>query len=422
MNPRIEILLGVLPLLVAVQESAPGPRLDFEGDPRPAYLLGPQAPNAILEGRPSAPQNGRIERNGQVSDRFEEEGQSVDYAFEAEAGELSLFELSTLAYERGAQAVSVLRVLDAQGRELRRSQQKGGEAFSDFFDFVAPATGGYSLQLVAQNRFFRYSLVRHSDFHSHVAGAVYAIGERERLFDYLRAPEEELRYALDLQEGEELCLRALNLGSPARLAARLERRAALLEPDEGGMMGMDSGRGKGAGMMAAPRGKSRKADRKRGSAREVAPRSEAPRLSLSLWKDGERVATAPGDLAHFLSWRVPASGIHELRVTAKGGADSRDEGGIFELEVRRDLAKVPVSGSVADGEGEGLRGMLLRFLLEPELDPVALLRSGQGGEWGGDLPEGEYLVLVMPPGPGSRHPLRTVIDGARALHVVYDPR
>ena len=442
-NPRSAALLVLLAAFGIAQEA--GPILPFEGDPQPAHWDGVGAPGANLEGEPQAPEPGHLERDGSASDRFEAEGQKVEYSFEARAGELSLFELTTLSYERGAQATSVMRVLDESGQELARSRQSGGEAFNDFFEFVAPEDGDYRLRLRTQRSFFRYALVRHSGFQPHVAQARYEIGARERLFDYLAGSGDAVRYRVELAAGQELSLRALNLGEPARIVARAARRSALEAGASGGMMGMGSmgamGGGRSArrtaepdaGRMQPDAGRMKKGGRSAGRGRAgrggmsdregaaAGPRSQVPRLQVSLWKDDKRVASAPSDAAHFLRVPIDEAGVYEVRVEASGGAEGQDEGGIFELELARDVPAVEVGGSVADGEGASLGGMVLRFLREPELDATALVRTAEDGAWQAQLPPGEYFVMVMPRGPGDVHRLRTVIDGSRELHLIYDP-
>ena len=435
-NPRTVALAVLLAAIGFGQEA--GPILPFEGDPQPAYRDGVAAPGANLEGEPEAPEAGQLERDGSVSDRFEAEGQKVEYRFGARAGELSLFDLTTLSYERGAQATSVMRVLDEKGQELARSRQSGGEAFNDFLAFVAPEDGDYRLRLRAQRGFFRYALVRHSGFRPHVAQARYEIGARERLFDYLTGSGDTLRYRLELASGQELSVRALNLGEPARIVARAARRSALEAGSSGGMMGMGGmgamGGGRGARRTAEPdegrmkkggrsggRGRAGRGGMRAGEGASAGPRSQVPRLQVSLWKEGRRMARAPSDAAHFLRVPIEEAGVYEVHVEAAGGAEGLDEGGIFELELARDVPVVAIAGSVADGEGAGMGGMVLRFLREPELDATALVRTAEDGAWQAELPPGEYFVMVMPRGPGDVHRLRTVIDGSRELHLIYDP-
>ena len=80
------------------------------------------------------------------------------------SGELSLLDLATWGYARSWRSKASIRILDARGRVLFATHRSGETAYRRFVPFVAPRDGHYRYQLVSDEEFFRYTLVRHSDY------------------------------------------------------------------------------------------------------------------------------------------------------------------------------------------------------------------------------------------------------------------
>ncbi len=385
--------LGALAAFGRAQE--PRAAIPIAGDPAPAYETDPRTPGPDRSGEPVAPPAGRIERDSHVADRFLAEGQRVVYDFDARAGELALFELTTCGYERGWQAQAELSVLGPDGKILAAHTVLGGTVFRVFLAFTAPADGAFHLELVASQQYFRYILVRHSRFTAHVPDALYALEGRARLFDYLADSGETVRYELEVTQGETIGLRVLPSSDASRRAGRLERRTSI--------QGQEAGAMASGGRMSTGGGAMRMDGMRRGGDTPWLPELEA-------FLDGEPV----GPAGHYLAFVAPRDGRVEVRVRSQAVG----EGGIYDLAIERSLPRFQVRGSVADADGEACAGRLVDFFREPEFDLVGTVQSGTDGGYEAAVPAGEYTIRVQSPGSAPPICVQAKIDANRELHLI----
>ncbi len=225
--------------------------------PRPALDEIPVPPGRTTppEGREPAPLPRGLDRNDFVADRFTAPGQSVEYAFEARAGELSILEIATWGYQRSWNSVMAVRILGPDGRRLAAARRAGETAYRCFLPFAAPEDGVYRVVLESVEEFFRYTLVRHSDYPA-ATGAPVGFAERAVATDdgrevfrgYLASPDDTRRVRLDVEAGEELALSVLNDHPMGRRQKEIARK-----PDgPGDLRDVKRGRGGPRGGRGAP--------------------------------------------------------------------------------------------------------------------------------------------------------------------------
>ena len=300
-------------------------------EPAPAGVPLPELPG-IERSEPYLPPTGRrLGANAALADRFTAPGQSVRYPFAARAGELSLFELPATGYARGWSAAVRLRVLDSTGAPLAEQRVAGGVQFRALLPFTAPADGEYVLEVSADQEYFRYQLVRHGNYSARGADAPAQAFGGQRLHGWLAGPGDRLQYLIPVHAGEELVLRV----EGTRAEARNERdraRALALQAAGGEAMGASS-------MRSMQSGRSMTGRAGRGG-EAIFPE---PRLAL----DSQALVLARGD--SFLRLRAESEGTLTVSVSASAG----EQATLFDLLVERQLACVPVAGTVIDADEQG---------------------------------------------------------------------
>lgn len=351
-------------------------------DARPAGVPLPEVPGIERSEPYVAPAGGTLERDGAVADRFTAAGQRTSYAFDARAGELSIFELATTGYARGWTAACALRVVDAEGRVLCASARAGEAQFRVLLAFLAERDGRYTLEVEPTSEYFRYQLVRHSGYASHAAtGGAIEVDGRERVHTWLGRAPSVVRMRVPVHAGEELVVRV----EGTREEAREERRRARDIDLAGGPEAVMAMGGRRMRMLASGR---------------------APAAVFA----GARLALAPrSDVVHESPTLVrvdPASdGWLDLALVAED-----DQVALVDLVVERAPERVEVSGALIDADDEGLAGVPLEFLLEPDLDVWARVTTGDDGAWSARLPLGDWRVR-LPANDGPPTVLRMGITG-----------
>jgi len=334
-------------------------------DARPAGVPPPALPGIERAEPYQAPPAGELARDGALAERFTAAGQRASYAFESEAGELSLFELSTAGYARGWKAAAELRVLDASGAVLAQADDGGAVQFRVLLAFEAPAAGRYTLEIVPTEEYFRYQIVRHSSYVSPAVLGVADVGARERVHTWLGARPSSVRFRVPVRAGEELVVRVEGTREEAR-----EERRRTREVELGGAE---------AAMMGGPR------MRMEAGAGRGGPETIFCGASLA-------VDAAPGLVQRgpTLARLVPErDGWLDLALLAEG-----DEIALVDLVIERAPAAVEVSGAVIDAADAGVPRLALEFLREPDLDVWTTTTSGEEGVWSARLPLGDWRVRV----------------------------
>ena len=162
MNPmRLPILLLLTGCAAAPRSEPRAPFVEPMPEPLPQIELPPVPPLEDLDPF-LAPQDGCIERDTALADRFSDEQQRVGYRFEARAGELALLGLSTWGYGRGWHSRARIAILDERGKLLLEERHEGGEEWGALTPFVAPADGSYRYEIALEQGYFRYRLSRAS--------------------------------------------------------------------------------------------------------------------------------------------------------------------------------------------------------------------------------------------------------------------
>lgn len=316
------------------------------------------------------PLPGRLERNASVADRFGVPAQRVQYAFECEAGELSLLALETWGYARGWRSTARLRVLDAEGDVLADAVREGPSVYYHLVPFVAPAKGSYRCELAAEAQCYRYRITRLSGLRARTAGEIERLGRLERVKSYLASGSDVARYAVDLEAGEEIALKAMN----ADEAGRTERRA--VNPPR-----------LGAGSLGG---------------------FVYPTFELEVALDG--VVVVPRCRSVFL--RAPRKGTYVVAVSAV----VEGSGGLFDLEARRRVHKIPLRGHVLDRDDAPIADALVTVLHGIDRDPVGAVRTDRDGSWAIDVPPGRLRLRVERDAISAE--IDAVVDTPRELDLV----
>lgn len=372
---------------------------------RPAPVLQPPIPSIELVGeeRP-APPDGRIERNGHLGDRFTEEGQRVRYAFDAGAGEVSIFDVGTWGYSRGWRSRAALRILDAEGSELVAQRRPGGTTSRLFQHFEAPADGTYVLELSADEQYFRYTVVRHSGYAARRPGESRTILERGPSFGFLPGPRAVDLWRVPVKAGESIALRIRPTHPQAQELARQARAAAPLKLIEGERLvpGLDP-----AERRASAEGATRRDLRR-------AQGMAFPGLVIDIvTADGTPIATD----GHYHLWRPEADGEVDVSVRIFEGAT----GVLYELGLQRDVPLSRVTGYVGDRDDEPVPGIEVHLIAEDRVDHLASAVSGADGEWSTEVPPGRYSVLLRRP-EGKLETVHVVVEeeGTTEVNTIYE--
>ena len=356
---------------------------------KPACVPQPAMLGLDRSGPVVAPDPGALERSSGIAGRFLAQGQQVRYSFDCEQGELTLFELAAAGYARGWQAGGRLRVLDGSDQVLAEQSLAGGVVFRPFLAFQAPTAGTYQLEITAQKEFFRYALVRHSDYAPRTSDEVLAVGERTRVHGWISGGADRMRFTVPVRAGEELALRV----EGTREQSRNERRA--LTAAAGGNMG---GRMQGR-MEGGQRGRGR------------GPDKQFPVFVLEL----EDESAAKGRSSTFARLIPTADGLLEIGVRGAPG----DQGGLFDLVVVRDSPKQRVHGLVVDDDEEPLARTTLTFRLEPDLEPWGEVTTDANGAYALEIPTGNYVVDLKRPDQPPHAPLKAGVQGDLELNVIW---
>ncbi len=337
-------------------------------DARPAGVPLPPMPSVERTEPYLPPPPGDIARDGVVAQRFTDAGQRVSYAFDAAAGELSLFELSATGFARGWKAGVLLRVVDGAGKVLGSTEAQGGVLLGALLPFEAPTAGRFALEVVPTEAYFRFVLVRHSSYPALNASEAADVGERARVHTWVGARPGSRRLRVPLRAGEEICLRVEGTREEARKERRSRRELAL----DGGAQTM----AEGAAM--APM---------------MDMRSMTSRGALALHGGATiALADAPGVLQRGPTLvRLEPERDGEIEVVLE--ADS-DQPALIDLVIERGVVHPEVAGAVIDAEDNGLSGLTLEFLREPELDMWCTTTTGADGAWNAQLPQGNWRVRV----------------------------
>ena len=332
--------------------------------PVPRVLVLPDVPPLEKPDRTLAPRAGRIGREEALADRFTAAGQSVEYEFEAHAGELALFSLETWGYDYGWRARAALCVLDERDRAYDVREFASGMAGFDLLAFVAPRAGSFRYRIELREGWFRYRLARRSGYRPHLRGAVLELGSAPHVAGYLASGDDELGYALTLAAGERVDL-ALRHAEP---------------------QGRSEQRGRGANVLH-------------------------PALELALEGTGED--PAPGCGAYVVLPRGEARRC-VVRVRTRGPGGAR-----FELLVAREPRLCALAGVVVDREDRPLAGVELEFLRGADRDCTARAITDAAGRYTAEVTPGPYRVRMGHWGVRAPHGADCVIEGSRRLDLVW---
>ena len=358
----------------------------------------PAIPRGATVSPSAAPEAGRLAPDGGVAANLGDEGHTVQYAFEAEEGTLSLFELECWGFSRGWSSSAGVRILDEEGTLHLEREASGGARYGAFIAFRAPRSASYRIELAARSSWYRFYLVRHTGFVGAKPNARWDLGQLERAHGYLEQGGASARYSLPVRAGERISIGLTQLRpfheNPANNQREALLRSALQEsariPDLDHEHSERRARAIDSDEIDLPL-RPLYALRIAGSAE--AGRSSAPRLEFTAAQDGR------------LDFDVLGHG--------------RSEGGIFELRIERDAALHRVSGRVGDPEDEPLANVELAFLLEPSLAELGSATTDAEGEYALELPAGDYSVVLAGGTRASIERVRTrVADAALELNLV----
>jgi len=363
-------------LLGLAQFVAPIDRIVPYKDQAPSPVRVPNPPTRKASADDAAPHSATLERDGAIAARFTAEGQSVVFQFDCREGEVSLFELEGYGYSRGWAATAGIRILSPFGTVLAEVVRPGGMTFTNFVSFRAPTPGTYRYELTALKESFRFSLVRHSGFLEPGAEEIAHIGKRNVAYGYLATSQDTRRFAIELEPGERVRVRVVSLRE--RHSNRLlGKRAQMLThflSDEliAEYLDLD-------GLLVKARANAARHG-------QLLPHYY-PFHELRLLCDGSEVASA-GSL---LMYSAEQKAIHTIEVSAHGDS----EGGIFTLSVEREPQLHAVTGRVGDLDDDPLEGVTLRFLVEPDLETMAEVKTRADGSYAAHLPIGNYSVIMF---------------------------
>ncbi len=385
--------------LLATTALATPPR--SEDDPRPSPAERPEPPKRVIEGERTPPAAQLLARDQALSDRFTEEGQTVRYQFAARRGELSLFELDTFGFERGWSSAASVRILDSAGKLITGRVREGQSVYHVFVPFEAPADGLYLLELGATRQYYRYVLVRHSQFAPH-GDAPVPIGDRELVYGWIGTPRDKMSYSLDLTAGAEVDPTVRCVSQKGRAAHPAQRLRAAEEHDLGYLRG-------------EPRELPQSRPSTSPAARGTDP-ADHPDFVVSI--EFPQTGTANTPLNPYTSFVAPTTGRYLVRVADREGAGN--EGGLFELRIDRAPERVQAHGFVDDGAGDPVAGVTLQFFREPDLDHAGTVVTDDEGAWALRAPAGSYMVFLGMPG-GSITEVRTTLLEDREMNFLYGP-
>lgn len=377
-------------------------------DERPAPVIQPPVPSieragpATAEDAAVAPRAATLERDGFVADRFTATGQKVNYTFAATAGELSIFDLGTWGYSRGWKSKAGLRILGPSGTELAAAKKRGGTTSRLFQSFVAPKDGTYSVELDALEQYFRYTLVRHSHYRHRTGPEALELAEGRTTHGYLADHEDTVTYRVPVQAGQRIALRVNPTHPQAHKQAKVMRSRAPEKVVRGEALGMPPGRG-------GPAARTGEAQPSARSGRGMA----FPRPALSI-ADPDGAAISPK--THFHAFTPDADGEVFVTVAAVEGLG----GVLFNLEVLPDLRWFRVTGYIGDRDDDPVAGVTVHVLHEPEVDPLASVKTAEDGTWSADVVAGR-LTLLMQRGDGPLEQVSLAVEapGLSEINTIY---
>ena len=407
------VLLGCVSIAGPVADEAQDPQ-DQEGvaparaervwDGRPAPRPYPEPPGIeVTEGElPPAP--APLGRDAAVVGRLTQQGQSATLTFDAEAGELSLFDLTAYGYARGWDATSKLIVRDAAGEVLTEKSCKGPALFSDFLPFSAPSAGAYTLEVVAQEHYFRYLVVRHSSYRVAEPGELFTLADAGDVVAHGwtggGAPKEGAAAPMNLH------MRFVVRGTPgAPLALRVEPTI------ERGWKHKRSIRAGAAAVTAGLADARRLEQRMDPRLRED---QSFPDFTVKV-EEHEPAGAVLAEGGFNALVRFPASGAVLVTV----GQSSDGPGGLFDLVVERSLTLVPCTLRVGDTEDEPVADAEVVLLREPAFERIGRGKTGKDGTVTLDAPPGAYTIVFRAPERGPTL-TRTAIDGSEVVNLGVD--
>ena len=338
-------------------------------DAAPAGLPLPPLPGIEPVDASVAPLPKPIERDVALVDRFTAMGQRVAYPFEMQAGELALFEVHAAGYARGWNMGASMRVLGPDGAPLAELASKSGVQLKGLLPFTAPAAGTYALELGSTEQYFRYALVRHSQYAAR-AEAPLDVGERELVHSWVGPEGDSARFSVPVRAGERLAISVLATRPEAQAEERRLRSVASADPNM-------------AGMRWAMEGDAQ--ERRRGAGRLYS--------ELRLAPNGAEAPIETGN-GFLLFGPAENDGRREVSVSVGPG----QQGALFDLIVQRDVPLCAVQGTVVDADDDPLEGVTVRLLLEPDLQAWGSTRTDANGAWALNVPPGEYRAELRRPG------------------------
>lgn len=387
---------------------------------QPRSTRAPRAPGMQRELDDPPPENGALARDGAIADRFVAEGQAVDYAFESNKGELSLFELSTMGFARGWESAATLQVLSEDGGLLSSAFRDGGSVYWMFQPFVAPATGRYILRLIASRECYRYVLVRHSGYRDHQPDDVLLTHDQETVYGYLSNVDDRVTYAIPVADGETIGVQVVPTNEPDRKRLRAQRSKRL----KAELAAASSGDGE-----ATMSARSMRASRAGASRSQARPLTQPDLIVTTTLRPDHALdhtfrpstestshyleATGNSQVVPTLETSYPTQVL--IQVAAAGGRD----GGLFELRIERARQMSTITGFVDNPDGDPAPGVTLSFLREPELDPVDTVTTSSDGSYSLLVPAGDYTIVVRDDGPLPAQTTHAGLDTDQELNLIY---
>jgi hypothetical protein len=342
----------------------------------PAAVPLPPTPPLERTGSPMAPSPAELQRDAALCDRFTTEGQSVEYSFQSNDGELSIFDLMTWGYARGWHSTAHVRILDERDHVLVDERPSGGTAWRDFVCFTAPARGTYRYELRSESECFRYRVIRYAGYRGREQWDVEPIGASNIAHGYVRSSDDRAQYSIHLAEDEEVAIKVLN----SEEAGRCERRKTVPPPPGGPIVGY-----------------------------------LYPSFQLAIDLDG----VPQSDPNHYMLFRAPHEGLYRIIVSTVESS----MGGLFDLEIDRRVEKISVRGSVRDSEDLAIAGVELAFYLGPDRDCTGTTMTNRAGTFELELPPGDYRVEMSRASGARAHEIETTIKRSRELNLVWiEPR
>lgn len=391
-------LLAVIHLFAAVQDDAitAAERLIHRQE-LPSPTPAPPIPNIDVEARPAAPDPTPIDRDAALADHLSAEGQVARYWCDAEQGELSLFELVSYGMSRGWESTAGIEIADEQGAILAKASRSGPAVYEIFLPFTAPHSGRFEVRITALKEWFRYSLTRHSGYFARQSGDVIAIDDRSLVHGHLASVGDVAIYRLDVAAGEIVSLKVM----PTLERHQKQWRVALKEQIRADQVSRLRSADRAERLGDADMNRSRSRTRQSTS---------TPQFQLTVLVGEQHIA---GD-AHYVRFGEAAATSCRVRVSAIDGLD----GGRFDLIVERNPATAAVAGYVGDDQDEPVPGVAVRFLREPDFDPVGVALSADDGTYHIDVPPGDYTVLFAAP-TLPQEEARTSVSTDREVNLVY---